>query len=307
MMLLYYVPGVIEQSLASLRGALARAGDPRFVAAGLQGQVMDAAGIVFPVLAAAAFAGAAVVLAQSRLLFHLGALEPKFSRVSPIAGFKRIFGIRGLAETGKSIVKLLVLGAAIWFNVRHDLPLLLLLPMQALTALPGFVGMFIAKLLTVGLWTNAVFAAIDYGLVFFRHARELRMSKQDIRDEAKDTDGNPHTKARLRRIRMIRARQRMMSKVPTATVVVTNPTHYAVALEYDKSVNAAPRVVAKGVDEAAARIREVARANRVPLVANPPLARALYTVALDADIPAEHYRAVAEIIAYVWRLRSLRG
>ena len=132
------------------------------------------------------------------------------------------------------------------------------------------------------------------------------MSRHDILEEQKETEGDPRVKARLRQIRNFRARKRMLAAVPKATVVITNPTHYAVALAYDRAKHAAPRVVAKGVDTLAARIREVAEANRVPLVANPPLARALYRVELDADIPAEHYQAVAEIIAYVWRLGRQR-
>ena len=130
------------------------------------------------------------------------------------------------------------------------------------------------------------------------------MSKQEVREEQKDLEGNPLIKARIRRIRYMRARRRMMMAVPKATVVVTNPTHYAVALSYDRAKNAAPRVVAKGVDTVAARIREIARQNNVPIVANPPLAQALYQQPLDTDIPMEHYKAVAEIIAYVWRLRG---
>ena len=128
------------------------------------------------------------------------------------------------------------------------------------------------------------------------------MSRHDIQEEQKETEGDPRVKARLRQIRTIRARRRMLAAVPKATVVITNPTHYAVALAYDRAKHAAPRVVAKGVDSLAARIREAAEANHVPVVANPPLARALYRVEVDADIPAEHYQAVAEIIAYVWRL-----
>jgi flagellar biosynthetic protein FlhB len=146
-------------------------------------------------------------------------------------------------------------------------------------------------------------AAADLMWVRFRHARDMRMSKQNVRDELKETEGNPHVKARIRRIRVMRARKRMMAKVPTATVVVTNPTHYAVALAYDRADNPAPRIVAKGLDSLAARIREVAEANGVPVVANPLLARALHRLDIDTEIPAEHYKAVAEIIAYVWRLR----
>ena len=130
------------------------------------------------------------------------------------------------------------------------------------------------------------------------------MSRHDVREEAKEMDGDPRLKARLRQIRTMRARRRLAAVVPKATVVITNPTHYAVALSYDRARNAAPRVVAKGVDAVAERIRELALDHRVPLVSNPPLARALYTLDLDTDIPAEHFRAVAEIIAYVWRLAS---
>jgi flagellar biosynthetic protein FlhB len=128
------------------------------------------------------------------------------------------------------------------------------------------------------------------------------MSRHDITEEQKETEGDPRIKARVRQIRVFRARRRMLAAVPKATVVITNPTHYAVALTYDRTRHAAPRVVAKGVDTLAIRIREMAEANRVPVVANPPLARALYRVEVDTDIPAEHYQAVAEIIAYVWRL-----
>ena len=130
------------------------------------------------------------------------------------------------------------------------------------------------------------------------------MSREEVKQEAKESDGNPAIKQRVRQIRMARARKRMLAAVPQATVIVTNPTHYAIALSYDRAKGGAPKVVAKGVDEVAARIRDVAREHRVPLVANPPLARALYLVELDAEIPAEHFKLVAEVIAYVWRLRT---
>ena len=138
----------------------------------------------------------------------------------------------------------------------------------------------------------------------WRFAQRLRMSREDLRQEAKEADGDPAIKARLRQLRHARARRRMLAAVPTATVVVTNPTHYAVALAYERGGQGAPRVVAKGMDEVAARIRAVAAEHGVPLVANPPLARALHPVELDAEVPAEHFKAVAEMIAYVWRLRG---
>jgi flagellar biosynthetic protein FlhB len=129
------------------------------------------------------------------------------------------------------------------------------------------------------------------------------MSRQELRDEHRESEGDPHVKARIRKLRRQRAAKRMMAAVPKATVVVTNPTHYAVALAYESGSKAAPRIVAKGVDELAARIREVAQDSRVPVVSNPPLARALYVLPLDSEIPREHFQVVAGIIAYVWKLR----
>jgi len=132
----------------------------------------------------------------------------------------------------------------------------------------------------------------------------MRMSEQEIKQEHRDSEGDPRLKAKLRQLRTARARRRMMAAVPTATVVITNPTHYAVALAYDRNTQSAPRIVAKGVDEVAARIRAMAEQHKVPMVANPPLARALHTLELEAEVPAEHFKAVAEIIAYIWRLQG---
>jgi flagellar biosynthetic protein FlhB len=261
-------------------------------------------GAIVPVLCAALFAGAAAVLLQTKFLVNLGALEPKFSRVSPAAGLKRMFGSNGLVEIVKSLAKLGLLGTGMWFSIRADWPVLIRLPWQDPHSLLAAVARPSFHLFIAGASTQGIVAAADLMWVRFKHARDMRMSKQSIRDESKDTDGNPLIKARIHRIRVMRARKRMMAKVPTATVVVTNPTHYAVALAYDRANNPAPRIVAKGVDSLAARIREVAQANNVPVIANPPLARALYPLEVDSEIPAEHYKAVAEIITYVWRLRQ---
>jgi flagellar biosynthetic protein FlhB len=262
---------------------------------------------VFPVLAAALCAGAAAVLLQTSFLLHLGAIAPKFSRVNPMAGVKRVFGTDGLVEVIKSLAKLCLLLAALWVAARGDLKRVLIQPLQDPHRLPIELGRCVLHILIAGLCVQAVVAGADLFWVRVRHARQMRMSHQDIKDESRETDGNPHIKARIRRIRAMRARQRMMAAVPKATVVVTNPTHYAVALAYDRAHSAAPRVVAKGVDSLAQKIREVAAANGVPIVANPPLARALWQLELDTDIPPEHFKAVAEIIAYVWRLRRPAG
>lgn len=260
-------------------------------------------GAVIPLLCAASFAGAGAVLLQTKFLLNLGAFQPKFSRVNPAAGMKRLFGFDGAVEIIKSLGKLGILVAAIWIAIKGDWSDLVHLPWQDPSHLLSSVTRPVFHVFIAGACTQGIIAGSDLMWVRFKHTRDMRMSKQSIRDELKDTDGNPHIKARIRRIRVMRARKRMMANVPMATVVITNPTHYAIALAYDRANNPAPRLLAKGVDSLAARIREVAEASGVPVVANPPLARALYRLEIDTEIPAEHYKAVAEIIAYVWRLR----
>ena len=303
--LTYQAEPAVRDLLATLRLLLAHAGS-----SGLAGSAMVVHSVVAaitPVLVAATVGAAAAVLLQTGFLLNGSGLQPKFSRINPVAGFTRLFGWHGLEELVKSLAKLGAFGAAIWIAIRGDMPGLILLPRQDPGGLPSAVARPLFHIFLASVLCQAVAAIFDTFWVRFRYARDLRMSRQDIREEMKETEGNPHTKARMRRIRVLRARKRMMAQVPKATVVVTNPTHYAVALAYDRAANPAPRVVAKGIDAVAARIREVAEAANVPVIANPPLARALYHLELDAEIPVEHYKAVAEIIAYVWRLgrRSL--
>ena len=255
-----------------------------------------------PFILAALIAGVAAVLLQTRFMLSGRGLRPDISRISPRAGLRRMFSPESAIEAVKSLAKVAVLGLVLWRVLLADLPGLLSAPYGEPSQILGRAAGPMLHIVLVVLAAQAGMAALDYFWVVFRHSRKLRMSRHDILEEQKETEGDPRLRARLRQIRTIRARRRMLAAVPKATVVVTNPTHYAIALAYDRAKQAAPRVVAKGVDSLAARIREVAEENRVPVVANPPLARALYRVEVDADIPAEHYQAVAEIIAYVWRL-----
>ncbi len=303
--LIYGVPEMVREFSQYMVIFLARADQSQLAgAAGMRMAGLNSLAAIAPVLAAAGVAGAAAVLLQTNFLVHLGALQPRFSRLNPASGLKRLFGSNGLVELSKSLGKLSFTAFVLWLALRGDAARLLLQPDQDLAHLPAAVAAPVIHVFIAGLCAQALFAAIDVFWVRRKHMRDTRMSKQDVRDENKETEGNPLIKARIRNIRYMRARRRMMTAVPKATVVVTNPTHYAVALLYDRTKNAAPRVVAKGVDLVAARIRELARRNNVPMVANPPLARALYQQPLDTDIPLEHYKAVAEIIAYVWRLRG---
>ena len=258
--------------------------------------------IVIPLLAVAAFAGAGAVLLQTGGLFRTASLTPDLSRLSPMRGISRILSPDGAIETLKSLVKLAVLGWATWRAMVDLVPGAMGAANAPIEATAALISRGLLHLSLMVLAWQSVIAAADTAWVRYRFAHRLRMSPHDIQQEHKEAEGDPKYKARLRQLRHARARRRMMAAVPKATVVITNPTHYAVALSYDRGAQAAPRVVAKGMDEVAARIRAMATQHGVPLVANPPLARALHKVDIDREVPAEYFREVAEIIAYVWRL-----
>ncbi len=259
-----------------------------------------------PLLGAVAFAGVLGVLLQTGFLLHGKALMPDLARLSPARGLKKVFGPDNAVEALKALVKLGVLAWAAWSAMRGAWPsgqgAMLWEPWTLLER----IGRELVHLLLLVLGAQVAIALLDAVWVRRRHGQRLRMSREDLRQEAKESDGDPKVKGRLRQLRQARAKRRMLAQVAQATVVVTNPTHYAVALRYERGKAAAPRIVAKGVDEVAARIREAAAKAGVPLVPNPPLARALHTLPVDAEVPAEHFKAVAEIIAYVWRLRGAR-
>ncbi|HEX4871014.1 MAG TPA: flagellar biosynthesis protein FlhB [Nevskiaceae bacterium] len=236
------------------------------------------------------------------------ALQPDLGRLSPLKGLGRLFSREALAEVGKGLLKAgLLVGIAV-LMLWASLPELLSLGRLTLPqALASALGLLLGALLALcgGL---AVIAAVDVPLQLRRHQRELRMTKQEIREEYKQSEGRPEVKARVRRLQQQMANARMMEQVPKADVVLTNPTHYAVALKYQPGKPGAPRVVAKGVDEVALRIREAARRHGVPQLEAPPLARALYRgVALDQEIPPRLYGAVAQVLGWVYRLRLQPG
>ncbi len=260
-----------------------------------------------PFVLAALLAGTASVLLQTGFLINPAALQPDLARLSPLAGFKRVFGVRTLIDTGTALVKAVAAGIVLAMVLQGALPGLRSAMFWTAAGLLDHTTRLLLHVLLAVLAVQGAVTLLDVVRARLKHAGDLRMSREDIRQELRDTEGDPQVKGRLRQLRMQRARRRMMAAVPKATVVVTNPTHYAIALVYDRSAGGAPRVVAKGVDAIAGRIRAIAEENKVPLVANPPLARALYQVELDAEIPAEHFQAVAEIIAYVWRLRGRAG
>jgi len=278
---------------------------------GLDEIFLHLAGTVARVLALPALlfivAGVAGNAIQHRLLWTFDPLIPKFSKVSPFAGLKRIFSLEAAMTGLKGVIKIVVVGAAIVVALRPEIDRL-----QSMVAVDG-AGLLavilraVVKMMSAVLIVMAFVAGADYLFQYRRWMKRQRMTREDLKEEFKQSEGNPEIKAKIRQMRQARARRRMMAAVPKATVVVTNPTHYAVALRYDAGMRA-PTVVAKGVDDLALKIREVAKENDVPIVENPPLARALHaTVDVDKEIPEEHYKAVAEVVGFVMRLKEKRS
>lgn len=298
-------PSLCEALLGQLAGVLEHAGSLTLADRGSATLAPALAMIlraIAPIAGAALLGGVGVAILQTGFLFHPQAIAPDPGRLAPGRWLRRIASPEGLFEQAKSLAKLAVIGLAIWHVLAGDLPTIAESADRSPVAIVLGARKELLAVLTPVLAALAGIALLDLLWVRLRHTRGLRMSREEVRQELKETEGDPHIKARIRQIRGARAKRRMLGAVKKATVVVTNPTHYAVALAYERGKNAAPRVVAKGVDTMAARIRELAIEHRVPVVANPPLARALYQVEIDTEIAPEHYKAVAEIIAYVWRL-----
>ena len=264
-------------------------------------------GVMLAPLAVLYVCGILANLVQHRPVWSIEPITPKLSKISPLSGAKRLFSGEALVNFGKGLFKILVVGivvVVVCWPERDRLdtmmtadPVLILLDFQELGT-----KIFIATLAVV----TAV-AAADYFYVRQKWWKRQMMTVQETREEYKQMEGDPHVKGRIRQLRQERARKRMMAAVPDATVVITNPTHFAVALKYDKDM-AAPRCVAKGADAVALRIRALAGEHDIPIVENPPLARALFaSVEVDETIPAEHFKAVAEVIGFVLRLKQGRS
>lgn len=242
---------------------------------------------------------------QHKTGFSWEPLMPKLDKISPIKGFGRIFSMRSVIEFVKGIIKLIIIGFVATSAVLPYMDRLYQLPGYDMRGLLHFIGFIVLKMMIAICIAMAFVAVLDYLYQRFEYMKGLRMSRQELRDEYKEMEGDPHIKARIKSIRTERARKRMMAAVPTADVVITNPTHFSVALKYERGVMGAPRLVAKGQDNIAFKIREIAKENDVPIVENPPLARALYdNVEIDDEIPTEYYQAVAEVIGYVFRLKK---
>ncbi len=241
------------------------------------------------------------------LSFSFQAVQPKLERISPIKGIKRIFSANSLNELVKALAKFVLVGAIavgwLWWSIEE---LLGLGHEPIAAAIPHALRICGVSLLVVSSGLILI-AAFDVPFQLWQYTKKLRMTKQQVKDELKETEGRPEVKSRIRQLQQQIATRRMMEELPTADVVITNPTHYAVALKYDESSMGAPRVIAKGKDLIAARIREVATEHKVPLFSAPPLARVLYrTTEIGDEVPAKLYTAVAQVLAYIFQLNAAR-
>jgi flagellar biosynthetic protein FlhB len=254
-------------------------------------------------LVIALFAAFGAGYLQFGLILSSEGLMPSLEKISPMAGLKRIFSMRSLSDFLKGLLKIAVVGGIVYTVITPSVgELHKLIGMEAIQLLSVITHLLNRLLFTV-FAAMVVITLLDVFYQRYEHIKGLRMSRQEIKDEMRESEGDPMVKGRLRQLRMERARKRMMAEVPKADVVVTNPTHYAVALKYDAQMTS-PKVVAKGVDKAAQKIREIALENDVPIVENPPLARGLYAaVDIDQEITPEFYKAVAEVIGYIYRMK----
>ena len=269
--------------------------------------MFDMAAVMGPLFVIFLIAAVASGIVQNGFLISVDKIQPKLENLSLLKGVKRLFSLRSVVEFVKGIMKMTIVGAVAFAliepEIEHIITAITMAPSDILNLIWGLALRMIAGVCAV----VTLIAGFDFLYQKFEFHKSMRMSKQDIKDEMKQSEGDPLIKSRLRQLRIERSRKRMMAAVPEADVVITNPTHYAVALKYTSGEMDAPVMVAKGVDNIALRIREVAKESDVPIVENPPLARALHGgVEIDQAIPEVYYRAVAEVIGYVWRLKGKR-
>ncbi len=302
----------VRQTLVMQQRLLASAGRQQWtvdsVAAWLGQLLTGALHVLGPLFLTLAVVAVLTNLVQTGPIFSMHPLKPDLERLSPVAGFKRVFSMRTLFESGKSIIKLVILGSVVYMLVRDTIPGLMGLsamePKGYLRALIGLVGSLLVKLVL----TLLCIALIDIGFTRWEFAKRMRMSKRDVKDESKNRDGDPRIRSRIRELRKdMLKRSKAMAKVPSADVLITNPTRIAIALSYSHGQSAAPQVIAKGAGEMARKMRELAGRHQIPIVQNKTLARALFRmVDYEGYVPEQLYPQVAKIMVWVYTMREAK-
>ncbi len=264
--------------------------------------------VLLPLLIPIAIAGFVANIFQVGFQINSEAIAPKLSKFNPISGMKRLISLKSLVELGKSIIKIFFIGSIVYILVKNDMKAFPALIHQEVGQILIFIARASLKICFFVCLAMLVLAVLDFMYQRWQHEKDLKMTKQEVKDEQRQTYGDPKVKARIRGVQMEMARRRMMDAVPEADVVITNPTRLAIALKFDAQEMIAPRVLAKGAGFVAQRIREIAEENQIPIVEEKPLAQGLYKMVEIGDyIPAELYRAVAEVLAYVYRLKGMHS
>ena len=299
--------GLLELMRSQFQISRAVIFDPTSPILHLKQAMMEGVTLIAPFVAVMVVAAIIAPLALGGWVFSWSAIEPKFSKLNPIAGIARMFAVHGLIELVKALLKvLLVSGIAVLLG-KHYLNDLLRLGDEPIGQAIGHALDIIGMSFLILCASLILVVAFDVPYQLWDYTKKLKMTLQEIKDEAKESEGSPEVKARQRRAQMSMAQNRMMAEVPNADVIITNPSHYAVALKYDMKSGGAPQLVAKGLDLIAAQIRSLAAGAKVPMVASPPLARALYySTEINKEIPKGLYLAVAQVLAYVYQLKTAR-
>ena len=299
--------GLLELMRSQFQISRAVIFDPTSPIIHLKHAMIEGVTLIAPFVAVMVAAAIIAPLALGGWVFSWSAIEPKFSKLNPIAGIARMFAVHGLIELVKALLKvLLVSGIAVLLG-KHYLNDLLRLGDEPIGQAIGHALDIIGMSFLILCASLILVVAFDVPYQLWDYTKKLKMTLQEIKDEAKESEGSPEVKARQRRAQMSMAQNRMMAEVPNADVIITNPSHYAVALKYDMKSGGAPQLVAKGLDLIAAQIRSLAAGAKVPMVASPPLARALYySTEINKEIPKGLYLAVAQVLAYVYQLKTAR-
>ena len=304
--------GMVEKMMELMRWSLAQSGRFNVDYTNIQALSTDVIykgfSLIFPLSLTALLMGLLINYLQVGFVVSAESIQPKFSKIDPIKGFGRLFSLKSLVELVKNIFKIFIIGFAVYLIIAGEAERCLLLVDQSVGGIMLYMGGVAFKIVLSVCLVLIVLAIFDYVYQKWEFEKDLRMTKQEIKDESKQSEGDPLIKARIRRLQRDAARKRMMASVPKADVVITNPTHLAVALVYDQTRMSAPKVVAKGAGFIAEHIRDIARKNGVSIVENKPLAQVLYKkVDVDEMIPANLYRAVAEVLAFVYGVKRKQG
>jgi flagellar biosynthetic protein FlhB len=312
-LLFFYFGGatLITKTMAVMTAALRDAGrtdlTPDSTSLIVTNFIFQGFGILFPLLIAVLIAAILGNVLQFGFMVTTKSIEPKIDKISPAKGFKRLFSIRSMVELVKGILKVCIIGFVAYVVISKEVGNLITLADQTIWGMFSYLGGVCFKILLATTVVLVFLAALDYAYQRWEYEKSLRMTKQEIKDEYKNTEGDPMIKARIRRIQRDMARKRMMAEVPKADVIITNPTHLAIAIQYDPASMQAPVVVAKGADFIAEKIRQIAEENDVPLVENKPLAQVLYKIVkVNQLVPEDLYKAVAEVLAFVYEQKKIK-